>query len=375
MAERIDAVVVGAGVVGLACARALAKAGREVLVVEAAETIGTEVSSRNSEVIHAGIYYPTGSLKARHCLEGRERLYRYCERHGIGHRRLGKLIVATSEEQRDALGRIRRQAEANGVDDLRPLERDEVRALEPELDAAAALLSPSTGIVDSHALMLALQGEAESCGAVVAFRSRIEGGRAGEGGVVLEVGDTDGGRFALEARCVVNAAGLGAQALARSIAGVPEATVPPLHYARGCYFTMAGRAPFGRLVYPVPEEGGLGVHVTLDLAGQCRFGPDVEWIDAVDYTVDPARAERFYPVIRRYWPGLPDGILEPGYAGVRPKVAGPGEPAGDFTVHGPEVHGIPGLVNLYGIESPGLTASLSLADEACRRTGTEPAGG
>lgn len=375
MAERIDAAVVGAGVVGLACARALADAGREVLVIEAAETIGTEVSSRNSEVVHAGIYYPTGSLKARHCLEGRERLYRYCERRGIGHRRLGKLIVAATEGQRETLGRIRRQAEANGVDDLRPLERDEIRALEPEIEAAAALLSPSTGIVDSHALMLALQGEAEASGAVVAFRSRVTGGRASAGGVVLEVGDAGGGRTALEARHVVNAAGLGAQALARSIAGVPEATVPPLHYARGCYFTMSGRAPFARLVYPVPEEGGLGVHVTLDLAGQCRFGPDVEWIDAVDYTVDPARAERFYPVIRRYWPGLPDGALEPGYAGVRPKVAGPGEPAGDFAVHGPEVHGVAGLVSLYGIESPGLTAALSLADEACRRIGVEPAGG
>ena len=374
MTERIDAAVIGAGVVGLAVARALALAGREVVVIEAAETIGTEVSSRNSEVIHAGIYYPTNSRKAVHCLRGRQRLYAYCQRHGVSHDQIGKLIVATSEKQRAALDPIARQAAANGVDDLRLLERAEVERLEPALHAVAALHSPSTGIIDSHALMLALQGDAEDHGAMIAFRSRVTGGSVASGpggGIDLTVSDDSGTTTGFRADVVVNSAGLDAQAIARTINGVPAVSIPPLYYARGCYFTMSERSPFSHLIYPIPEEGGLGVHVTLDLAGQCRFGPDVEWIDTLDYTVDPARAERFYPVIRTYWPDLRDDVLTPGYAGVRPKVAGPGEPAGDFELSGPEHHGVSGLVNLYGIESPGLTSALSLADEVCACLGFE----
>lgn len=374
MTERIDAAVIGAGVVGLAVARALALVGREVVVIEATETIGTEMSSRNSEVIHAGIYYPTNSLKAVHCLRGREKLYTYCRCHGVGHVRIGKLIVATSEEQRAALGPIAQQAAANGVDDLRLLGRAEVERLEPALHAVAALHSPSTGIVDSHALMLALQGDAENHGAMIAFRARVTGGSVAsspDGGIDLTVRDDSGATTGFRADIVVNSAGLDAQGIARTINGVPAETIPPLYYARGCYFTMSERSPFSHLIYPIPEEGGLGVHVTLDLAGQCRFGPDVEWIDTLDYTVDPARAERFYPVIRTYWPDLRDDVLTPGYAGVRPKVSGPGEPAGDFELSGPERHGVSGLVNLYGIESPGLTAALSLADEVCAALGLE----
>ena len=375
MTERIDAAVIGAGVVGLAIARALALAGRDVVVIEASETIGTEVSSRNSEVIHAGIYYPSNSRKAVHCVRGRERLYTYCRQHGVGHDRLGKLIVATSDAQRDTLGAIARQAAANGVDDLRLLERAEVLRLEPALHAVAALHSPSTGIVDSHGLMLALQGDAEDRGALIAFQSRVTGGTAhagDNGGIELCVEDASGTSMSFQAGIVVNSAGLDAQGVARAIGGMPDHAIPPLYYARGCYFTMSERSPFSHLIYPVPEEGGLGVHVTLDLAGQCRFGPDVEWIDTLDYTVDPARADRFYPVIRNYWPDLQDGTLMPGYAGIRPKVAGPGQPAGDFMVVGPRQHGITGLVHLFGIESPGLTSALSLADKVCAELGLAP---
>ena len=375
MTERIDAAVIGAGVVGLAVARALALAGRDVVVIEASDTIGTEVSSRNSEVIHAGIYYPSGSRKAVHCVRGRERLYAYCRRHGVGHERIGKLIVATSDAQRDTLDAIARRAAANGVDDLRRLERAEVLRLEPALHAVAALHSPSTGIVDSHGLMLALQGDAEDRGALIAFCSRVTRGAVqggGGAGIELCVEDAGGSETTFRAGIVVNSAGLDAQGVARTIGGVPDDAIPPLHYARGCYFTMSERSPFSHLIYPVPEEGGLGVHVTLDLAGQCRFGPDVEWIDTLDYTVDPARADRFYPVIRSYWPELRDGALMPGYAGIRPKVAGPGEPAGDFLVVGPKRHGVPGLVHLFGIESPGLTSALSLADEVCGELGLTP---
>ena len=375
MTERIDAAVIGAGVVGLAVARALALAGRDVVVIEATETIGTEVSSRNSEVIHAGIYYPSNSQKAVHCVRGRERLYAYCRQHGVGHDRLGKLIVATSGAQRYTLCAIARQAAANGVDDLRLLEREEVLRLEPALHAVAALHSPSTGIVDSHGLMLALQGDAEDRGALIAFQSRVTGGTAhagDNGGIELCVEDASGTSMSFQAGIVVNSAGLDAQGVARAIGGMPDDAIPPLYYARGCYFTMSERSPFSHLIYPVPEEGGLGVHVTLDLAGQCRFGPDVEWIDTLDYTVDPARADRFYPVIRNYWPDLQDGTLMPGYAGIRPKVAGPGQPAGDFMVVGPRQHGITGLVHLFGIESPGLTSALSLADKVCAELGLAP---
>jgi L-2-hydroxyglutarate oxidase LhgO len=353
-------VVIGAGVIGLAVARALAQAGHEVLVLETARQIGTETSSRNSEVIHAGLHYPNGSLKAWACVRGRQLLYDYCAGHGVPHRRLGKLTVACDEAELATLDAIKRKAEGNGVDDLEWVEAEELRRLEPELRCLRAFHSPSTGIIDSHALMLAYQGDAEAAGAAIAFRAPVVGGRVTEHGFLLDVGGDD--PMTLECRLLVNSAGLGAPGLARRIAGIPPATIPRDYYCRGVYFTLAGRAPFRRLVYPVPEHAGLGVHLTLDLAGQAKFGPDTEWIDGVDYTVDPRRGDRFYAAIRRYWPGLKDGTLQPGYAGIRPKISGPDEPAADFVVQGPEAHGIPGLVNLYGIESPGLTASLAIAD-------------
>jgi len=358
--ERVDCIVIGAGVVGLAVARGLALAGREVVVVEAEDAIGTHTSSRNSEVIHAGIYYAPGSLKARLCVPGRQALYRYCEAHGVAHRLCGKLIVAANDAQRPALGRLRAQALANGVDDLREIPGAEARAMEPELSCVAALHSPSTGIIDSHGYMLALLGDAEARGAVLALRSPVEGGRAGPDAIELDVGG--GQRTRIAARCVVNSAGLFAQRVAASLSGFPAAHVPPCHYAKGNYYALAGRAPFSRLIYPIPEAAGLGVHLTLDLAGQARFGPDVEWIEAIDYSVDPRRADAFYREIRRYWPGLRDGALAPGYAGIRPKLQAPGEPPRDFLIQGPKDHGIAGLVNLFGIESPGLTASLAIAD-------------
>ncbi len=358
--ESADCVVVGAGVIGLAIARALARAGREVLVLERAHAIGTETSSRNSEVIHAGIYYPPHLAKARWCVAGRQMLYRFCAEYGVPHRRCGKLIVATDEAQLPQLERLRQQALANGVDDLRFLDRDRVRALEPEVRCVGALLSPSSGIIDSHAYMLALQGDAERHGATIAFGTTVVGGRAGGDGIELH---TEGAQpFALRARTVVNSAGLGAQRLARSIEGVPAQTVPPLFLAKGNYFVLAGRSPFSRLVYPLPEPGGLGVHVTIDLAGQARFGPDVEWVESIDYAVDACRAERFYASVRRYWPALADGLLAPGYAGIRPKIEKPGGSNTDFLIMGPREHGVAGLINLFGIESPGLTASLAIAE-------------
>ncbi|MFT4095584.1 MAG: NAD(P)/FAD-dependent oxidoreductase [Rhodoblastus sp.] len=360
--EKIDVAIVGAGVIGLAVARAFAMAGREVLVLEAADAIGTQTSSRNSEVIHAGIYYPPGSLKARLCVEGREKLYRYCEDRGVPHKRLGKLIVATEEGHQVRLARIAEGARACGVDDLRALTRAEAVTLEPELACKAALLSPSTGIVDSHALMLALQGDAEAGGAQIAFHTRVLAGKVDEDGVALATRSDDGGELALKARLVVNAAGHGAIPLARALDGMPEAHIPRQFFARGCYFSMARRSPFSRLVYPVPVDGGLGVHLTLDMGGAARFGPDVEWIEGLDYTVDSARANAFYAEIRRYWPGLDDGALQPAYAGIRPKISGQGELAADFWIEGPRDHGVAGLVNLFGIESPGLTASLAIAD-------------
>ncbi|WP_189047339.1 NAD(P)/FAD-dependent oxidoreductase [Aliidongia dinghuensis] len=360
MTERVDAVVAGAGVVGLAVARALALAGREVLVLEAADAIGTETSSRNSEVVHAGIYYPKDSLKARLCVEGRRRLYDYCASHGVPASRLGKLIVATSESEARALDGIAAKAWANGVEDLRPISAKEAQALEPALACTGALLSPSTGIVDSHRLMLAYQGDAEAAGAVVAFHAPIVGGRPTGDGWSLDVGGAEPMR--LECGLLVNAAGLGAVALARRLEGLPEAAIPTAYLCKGSYYSLAGRSPFRHLIYPVPEHAGLGVHLTLDLAGQARFGPDTEWVDQIDYTVHIARAEGFYAAIRRYWPDLPDGALQPGYAGMRPKISGPHEPAADFRIDGPATHGLPGLVNLFGIESPGLTASLAIAD-------------
>ena len=357
--DSVDCVVVGAGVIGLAVARALAVAGREVLVLEAAEGIGTETSSRNSEVIHAGIYYPPGSLMARFCVAGRRALYDFCRDRGVPHRNCGKLIVATSAEEDGKLAGIKARAEANGVEGMRVLSAAEARALEPNLSCTSALLSPATGIVDSHAYMLALQGEAEAGGAMVVFLSPVVAARAGRGGIEVEVGGAE--PVTLRCRLLVNAAGLHAPALARRIAGMPAERVPTGYYAKGNYFTLAARAPFSRLIYPVPVPGGLGVHLTIDLGGQARFGPDVEWIDTLDYTVDPRRADGFYAAVRRYWPALPDGALQPGYAGIRPKITAPGAPAADFVVQGPQTHGVPGLVNLFGIESPGLTASLALA--------------
>jgi len=356
--DRVDAVVIGAGLVGLAAARALARAGRETVILEAEDAIGTHTSSRNSEVIHAGIYYPQGSLKARSCVEGRRRLYEYCAAQGVPHRRCGKLIVATDAAQTDELEAIRRKAHANGVADVAPVSIAEVRALEPEVRCVAALHSPSTGIVDSHALMLAYLGDAERAGAMLALKSPLERGIVRADGIELHVAGAD----PILAARVVNSAGLRAPSLARRIEGYPPELAPPELYAKGNYYTLSTRPPFSRLIYPVPEPGGLGVHVTLDLGGRARFGPDVEWVERIDYAVDPRRAERFYAAIRRYWPGLRDGALEPGYAGIRPKIAGRGAPVPDFVVQGPREHGVPGLVQLYGIESPGLTASLALAD-------------
>lgn len=362
MSESVDAVVIGAGVVGLAVARALAMAGREVLVLDGAEAIGTHTSSRNSEVIHAGIYYPAGSRKARHCVHGKHLLYEYCASHGVPHQRIGKLIVAVDAAQRDDLERLRASAAANGVEDLAFLEAEQIRALEPHVRADAGLLSPSTGIIDSHALMLAMQGDAEDHGAMLAFFSRVVRGRVGNAGITLEV-DADGEPMTLLARTVVNSAGLFAPQVAAAIEGLDAATVPRAHYAKGNYFTLLGKAPFSRLIYPLPEPGGLGVHVTLDLGGGARFGPDVEWLADIDYNVDGARAGRFYPVVRRWYPQLADGALQPAYAGIRPKISAQGEPAADFEVLGPREHGVAGLVNLFGIESPGLTASLAIAEE------------
>ncbi|OZI26595.1 FAD-dependent oxidoreductase [Bordetella genomosp. 9] len=361
MGTDIDCVVIGAGVVGLAIARALAMAGREVLVADAAEAIGTGTSSRNSEVIHAGIYYPAGSLKAELCVRGKQLLYAYCAGRGIPHRRLGKLIVATDEAQAAMLDDIARRAAANGVDDLQRLAGDQAMRMEPALRCTAALLSPSTGIVDSHALMLAYQGDAENAGAQCVFHTPLlSGGVRAQGGFDLRFGGDDG--MALSCSTLINAAGLQAPALARAIAGVPADTVPTAYLCKGSYFTLAGRAPFSRLIYPVPQHAGLGVHLTLDMGGQAKFGPDTEWIAREDYTLDPRRADVFYDAVRSYWPGLPDGALAPGYTGIRPKISGPHEPAADFAIVGPARHGVPGLVNLFGIESPGLTASLAIAE-------------
>jgi L-2-hydroxyglutarate oxidase LhgO len=355
--ESVDAIVVGAGVVGLAVARELAIAGHEVVILESEDAIGTHTSSRNSEVMHAGIYYPKGSLKARSCVAGKELLYEYCVTHGVPHRRSGKLIVSTSEAQNAELLSIQQKAHANGVTDVVWMTRAQALALEPQLSCVAALYSPSTGIIDSHALMLAYLGEAQDRGAMLALKSGLLAAEALAGGFVLHVAGAD----PIQTRMLVNSAGLRAPSVARRIEGLEAKFVPREFYAKGNYYTLTRRSPFSRLVYPVPEPGGLGVHVTLDLAGQARFGPDVEWVERVDYAVDPRRAERFYAAIRRYWPGLPDGALAPGYAGIRPKTAGPGEPAPDFIVQGPRAHGVPGLVNLFGIESPGLTSSLALA--------------
>ncbi len=355
--DEIDCAVIGAGVVGLAVARALAMRGREVIVLEAEGAIGTGTSSRNSEVIHAGIYYAEGSLKARLCVEGKRLLYDYAAERGLPHRRCGKLIVATAPAQVGQLEAIASKARVNGVSDLVLLTRSEARALEPQLECLAALHSPSTGIVDSHALMLSLQGDVEQAGGVLALKSAVIRAECANDAVVLVAEDGT----MLRCKSVVNAAGLAAPALARRFEGLPAASVPPAYWAKGSYFTLAGRAPFSRLIYPVPEAAGLGVHLTLDMGGQAKFGPDVEWVASPhDLVVDARRGDAFYAEVRKYWPALPDAALVPGYAGIRPKISAAGEAACDFRIDGSAEHGVQGLVNLFGIESPGLTSSLAI---------------
>lgn len=357
----MQVLVVGAGVVGLAIGRTAALAGHDVIVAEAALGIGTGISSRNSEVIHAGMYYPTGSRRARHCPRGRRILYAYCAARGIAHQKCGKLIVATNPAEAAKVEAIYAQGQANGVEDLELIGGNAARALEPELSCVAALRSPETGIIDSHAFMLALQGETEERGGALAFGTPVEHLTPTPQGWEVRFGGNDPGTLTVDA--VVNSAGLGAQALARQTDGYPSERVPRLILAKGNYFGYAGRPAFSRLIYPAPVEAGLGVHVTLDLAGRMRFGPDVEWTDREHYDLDVSRASAFYASIRTYWPGLPDNSLVPDYCGIRPKLTGPGEPPADFMVDGPPDHGLPGLVQLFGIESPGLTSSLSLAEE------------
>jgi L-2-hydroxyglutarate oxidase LhgO len=371
VSDSTDTVVIGAGVIGLAVARALALEGREVIVLEKNAAIGEETSARNSEVIHAGLYYPQGSLKARFCVEGKARLYEFCEAKQVAYRRCGKVLVATQEAQRGKLDAIRASAAANGVTDLEPLSAADVRRLEPHVQAVAGLWSPSTGIVDSHAFMLALRGDLEAAGGAVATHARCTAASTDGATARLECA-TDDGPFVLSARTVVNAAGLHAVRLAREL-GAPASALPRAYFAKGNYFTYAGRSPFTHLVYPLPEDGGLGVHATLDLSGRVRFGPDVEWLGAdldpesFDYSVDARRGDAFYGAIRTYWPTLPDGALTPAYAGIRPKISGPKEPAADFRI---ESYGAPGearFVHLYGIESPGLTSALAIAAHVAQR--------
>ncbi|MDB5896775.1 MAG: oxidoreductase-like protein [Ramlibacter sp.] len=365
--DRVDAVVIGAGAVGLAVARALAQAGRDTIVVEAQNGIGQGVSSRNSEVIHAGLYYAPGSLKARLCVRGKELLYALCASHGVAHRRCGKLTVANDGQELQALRQLQERAAANGVE-VAWLEEAQARAMEPALRCIAALHSPSTGIVDSHGFMLALQGDLENAGGLVALATEVVSAR-----LSARAGEPHVLRFAdgaeLAADIVVNAASLHAPALARQFEGLDARFVPREWFAKGNYYALVGRCPFTHLVYPAPADAHLGTHLTLDLGGQAKFGPDIEWLDVrspeqIDWRVDPARADGFYAEVRRYWPGLPDGALAPSYSGVRPKIHGPHEKAPDFRIDGPELHGIPGLLNLFGIESPGLTSALAIAEHA-----------
>jgi L-2-hydroxyglutarate oxidase LhgO len=358
--DSVDCIIVGAGVVGLAIARRLALAGREVMVLEAAGAIGTETSSRNSEVIHAGIYYPKDSLMARSCVVGKEALYRFCHERQIPHLACGKLIVATNETELMQLASIKTRAEQNGVNDIRILNAAEARNLEPSLFCTGALLSPSTGIIDSHSYMLAMQADIESLGGFIALHSPVLEGSVTPHGIVVTAGADS--PLKLHCRTMINAAGLYATDLARKIRGLSSQLIPETRYAKGNYFSLLGKSPFSRLIYPVPVAGGLGIHFTLDLAGRARFGPDVEWISDIDYTVNATRADTFYRAIRRYWPDLKDGSLQPSYSGIRPKTAPLGVSSQDFSIVGPETHGVRGLINLFGIESPGLTASLALAE-------------
>lgn len=369
MVDRVGCVVIGAGVVGLAVARALALQGRDVLVLEQSEAIGTGTSSRNSEVIHAGIYYPQGSLKARLCVEGKPMLYAYCDARGVAYKRCGKLIVAASAEQVPQLEAIRNKAVANGVTDLVLLSREEAQVMEPALECEAALHSPSTGIVDSHGLMLALQGDLENAGGMVVCHAEVEQATSQPDGS-WQVTTRDG--TVLQTPLLVNAAGYWAPAVAQRFEGLAAKHIPTAHYAKGNYFVLSGRAPFSQLIYPIPEAAGLGVHLTLDLGGQAKFGPDVEWVDdPLQLQVDPRRGDGFYAEVRRYWPALPDGALVAGYAGIRPKISGPHEAAADFCLQGPQTHGAAGLVNLFGIESPGLTSCLAIAEQVVQMVEAE----
>lgn len=359
--DQVEYVVVGAGVIGLAVARALALQGREVIVLESAPAIGTEVSSRNSGVIHAGIYYPEGSVKARVCVSGKHALYEYCDSHGVPYRRCGKLIVATEEAQVPALKAIQARGLDNGVSDLRYVDAREAARIEPHVRSAGAVLSPSTGIIDVHAYMLALQGDAEAEGALFAFNAPFDRGRVDQRGIVVAAGGSE--PMELRCRWLVNCAGLSAQSVAAALESFPAGHIPRRYLAKGNYFALAGRPPFAHLIYPMPDGAWLGLHSTLDLGGRCKFGPDIRWVDDIDYRVDVERAELFYPAIRRYWPDLPDGALEPDYTGIRPKLYAEGQPASDFVIQPPATHGIPGVINLFGIESPGLTSSLAIADD------------
>ncbi len=360
MSERVDCVVIGAGVVGLAVARAIALTDREVIILEKADTIGSETSSRHSEVIHAGIYYAQDSLKARFCVAGKKAMYDFCDVHGVAYNRCGKIIVATDEAQLPELERLKANAAANGVGDLEWMTPAEVSEMEPAVYCVGALLSPSTGILDSHGYMLALQGDAEAAGAMTAFMTPVIGGQVMNDGIRVDCGGA--APMSLVADTVINSGGLWAQSIAATIRGVPAESVPPTYYCKGNYYTLSGKPPFQRPIYPVPEKAGLGVHVTVDLGGQVRFGPDVEWVDSIDYDVDPARADKFYAAVRKYYPALEDGAIQPGYSGIRPKIQAPDEAARDFLIQGPADHGVPGLINLYGIESPGMTSSLAIAD-------------
>lgn len=365
MTADIQTIVIGAGVVGLACARSLAKSGREVLIIEQHDAIGTETSARNSEVIHAGIYYPKGSLKAELCVTGREMLYRYCQENGIEHKRTGKLIVATAEDQIEALNGIKAKAFENGVTDLTWLTKAEALEREPALNCVGALHSPSTGIVDSHQLMVTLLGEAENNGATLALNTKVTSVNHENGLFTVNTQDTDGEEMSLTCNELIVAGGLHSQTLGRNFTGLPADTVPPQHYARGCYFTLSGKAPFSTLIYPAPESAGLGIHLTLDMGGQARFGPDVTWVDEPNYDVPEERRAAFAEAIRKYYPDLNEDALQTGYAGVRPKIQSPDEPARDFMIADEKLHGLNGLVMLYGIESPGLTASLAIGAKVC----------
>ena len=362
--ESADCVVIGAGVVGLAVARAMARKGRDVLIIEAEDAFGSITSARNSEVIHAGIYYPHGSLKERLCIEGRDKLYAFCHAYGVTYKRTTKLVFAADESEIESLKKLQAHSAQGGVY-MTYMTGSEARKLEPQLNCAAALLSPLTGIVDSHGFMLAILGDAEAHGAMIAYNSPVIGGDVFDNGVIIHTGgDTP---MSLTCKTVINCAGLSAQAVSRSIKGAPAAQIPPQHYAKGNYFYLSGKAPFSRLIYPLPGAHSLGLHYTLDLAGQGRFGPDVEWVDQINYDVDESRAASFYAAIRKYWPDLPDDALRPGYSGIRPKIQGKGEPTRDFMIQTPQETGVNGFMALYGIESPGLTSSLAIADYVAER--------